>query len=392
MLRTGENTNLGWSIMVNGSLFTRYKSFSFSRNIKNQCGQFSIITTNTAPIDYPIQLNDEVKIIYNNQIVFTGVGDRFKSSSGMNGRMIELNGRDKGIGDLIDSSVPDSVKNIKGAVSLRKLCEACISALKIDARVIDRTKEKLADKTEKQQQTAKSGQAIGDFLAKFAAKNQLYTFADENGNLVIYKTDGNTHKNGKKLIYRHSESSENNIDETAFEYDLSNVFAKVKVRGQGSVGYEASANSDRKSTDINADSYDFDARTTRYTEISLNEPTTAANAQKRAIDEVNLRNAQAQKYTCKTYYFWDDEQRPFNIAEIFQINDEDNLCQGEYLLAGFSVNFDIESGTQVDLEFAPPAAFAVIEFDHKTDKQKRGKKNRAKRQTEKERAKTKSIK
>ena len=68
------------------------------------------------------------------------------------------------------------------------------------------------------------------------------------------------------------------------------------------------------------------------------------------------------------------------------------LCQGEYLLAGFSVNFDIESGTQVDLEFAPSAAFAVIEFDHKTERQKRGKKKRAKRQNEKEQVKTKSIK
>ena len=392
MFRTGTHSHLGWVILVNGAVFTRYKSFNFSRNIKNQCGEFSIITTNTAPIDYPIQLNDEVKILYNNQVVFTGMGDRFKSSSGMSGRAIELNGRDKAVGDLIDSSVPDSVKNIKGAVSLRRLCEACLKALNIEAKVIDRTQEKLADKTVKQQQTAESGQNAGDFLAKFAAKNQLYIFADENGNLVIYKTDENTYKNSKKLIYRHSESSENNIAEPSFEYNLSNVFAKVKVRGQGSVGYEASANSDHKSTDINADSYNFDARPTRYTEISLSEPTTVDNAQKRAIDEVNLRNAQAQKYTCKSFYFWDDEQRPFNIAELFQINDEDSLYQGEYLLAGFSVNFDIESGTQVDLEFAPAAAFAVIEFDSTTDKQKHGTKKRAKQQTEKEQAKTRSIK
>ena len=398
MLGTSENTGGGvavnnWTVMVNGKEFTRYKSFGFSRDIKNGCGEFSVVTTNTLPKDYPIQLNDKLEILYRNIVVFTGVGDKLKCSGGLDGNTIELSGRDWGICDLLDSSVPDSVKKLKGSVSLRMLTEACIKALGLTFKLIDKSKDKLADKKVKQQQTAESGQKIGDFLAKFAAKNQLYLFASPTGDLLVYKTEESPKRNSTTLVYGYSENASNNVLSASYEIDMTDVFASLKVRGQGAVGYDAKANKESDSVDVNDKAFDFNARPTRYIEIKLSEPTTNDNAKKRAVDEVNVRNARAHKYECEVPFFWDKEKKPYEIGDVFPVDDVMHQCFGDYLLGGFSVGFDIDGGTKASLKFSPPAAYSVVEFDEKSEKQKKGKgKKFVKEQTDTEKTKTKAIK
>lgn len=391
MQGNNQNPRLIWSVLVNGEQYLQYKSFSFSRNIKNQCGEYSLVTTNTRPIDYPVQLNDEIVLKFGDVTVFTGWGDRLQCNGGISGTEIEVTGRDKNICDLVDSSVPDSVKNIKGKVSLRKLAESCMSALGIKSRLIDNTKDKLSDKSEEQQQTARSGQTIGDFLAKFAAKNQLYLIADSSGDLIVYKTESTNSRSTQKLIYGYSDNRHNNVLDASLEIDLTEVFAKIKVRGQGAIGYSKEKNKSSKSVDVHGDASEMNARPTRYLEIAIDEPTTTANATQRAIDEVNLRNGRSLKYRVHLPFFWDTNGSPFEIGQLFEIEDDLHQIMGSYLLVAFAVNFDIDAGTSAMLEFAPPSAYSVIEFDTKSER-RRKRKRYIKRQNKKQQEEAKEIK
>ena len=64
-----------WTIKLNGKQFDRWKSFTFSRAIKDNVGKFSLVSSDKNPKDSPLAGNDKIEIFYKEQKCFTGFVD-----------------------------------------------------------------------------------------------------------------------------------------------------------------------------------------------------------------------------------------------------------------------------------------------------------------------------
>ena len=115
-------------IFVNGHIFSNWKTASLSRSIDENTGKFQFTSSNVIPADYPVRDGDAVQCLINGEPRLTGFCDVLESFVEDGVDTITVAGRDN-TSDIIDSSMPDEVKNIFGPLSFIELCSKVISAL-----------------------------------------------------------------------------------------------------------------------------------------------------------------------------------------------------------------------------------------------------------------------
>ncbi|WP_434779277.1 phage baseplate assembly protein [Neisseria sp. Ec49-e6-T10] len=368
-----------WSVMVNNAIYDKWESFRFGRSIESNCGRFSLTVTNTFPIDLPVRGNDEIKIMLGDNIVFTGWVNKLSDKGSLDGSTIEISGEDKTC-DLIDSCVPDKVKNTKGSLTLKQMCELVISSIGLDIKVIDLTQDKIGDKKVTAQKTADVGERCMAFLTKLATKLQVWLVTDEDSNLVIMRAG--EQETDLSLNYLLQGTKINNVLGASFDIDLRKLFNQVKIRGQKSLGFSATSDNAADFIDLTGQHFDLDARESRYLEIKAKENMTGKELQQRAVDEVNYRKAQAYVYDCTLASFLTPSNQLIKLGQLIQINDERRDIAGKFIIKSFDVDFDLD-GTKVNLSLAPKEAYQVVDIDAKYEKlcsktkkvKKSGKKN-----------------
>lgn len=356
-----------WTIKLNGKQFDRWKSFTFSRAIKDNVGKFSLVSSDKNPKDSPLAGNDKIEIFYKEQKCFTGFVDTVAVKGGRDGgSIIQFDGRDP-LCDVVDSSLPDKAKSKKGGLTLIATIDGVFKALGIEGiKIIDKTKDKLGNKTVKLQKTGDSGTNAMDYLAELAASLQVWLISDEDGNLNIFRA-GDVAAN-MEFYYLLNGKGKNNILDASLEIDLSQVFAKIKVRGKGSIAFDVSPKDAADLVDINGEHFDDWARPARYLEVKSDDIKTKAQAQQRAKDEVNSRRAKAFVYRVETNIFTDKDGKIFSLGQTMQINDEARQVSGKHIIGEFAVNFDRESGTQTSITFAPSEAYQIVDIDQRQEK------------------------
>lgn len=368
-----------FSIFVGGKKFEFFKSLKFNRDIENNVGSFSFVTDDRSPNAEGVFANDDVIIKYKDKVLMTGWVDKMIMTGGLDGRIVTVSGRDK-IADLVDSSIPDSVKVFKGDVSLATVVQATIGALNMPFRVVDQ----VGVLPVKNQKVADAGERAMGFLAKLAARHQVWLVADENSNLQIMRAGDQS--GDLRLFYLPSGNDKNNILSAEYAIDMSNVFKTVRVVGQTGASYGEVEYDKKKATagdnvytaptaatkatkrvrlsdgtSIQGEATDSYARPSRYLEIKGSEVMTAADCAKRARDEVNSRRARAFVYKCKINFLESENGRILRIGDVIQLSDKVRNVSGKLIIAAFDVSFDIVGGTQVDLRLAPPEAYQIVD-------------------------------
>ena len=339
-------------IRHNGIAYTLWESATFNRSLDSNCGQFSITSSNPFNQSYPLRIGDKVQIIINGISVINGFVDKITASGSLDGHRLNIAGRDK-VSDLIDSSVPDSVKSIKGPISLKAMAEKIIAALGASIKVIDDTGG-IEDFGADDLQAAESGQKCMDFLVSFARKRQVYLITNGNGDLVIFKP--RNQKLRTQLLHR-NDGPNNNVKGAELVLDVSARFNKYVVRTQSNTAADPLAGYDAESVSVTGTAIDPEIRTSRYLEIQGEQSMTSGEGTERAKEESNLRRAKGLTYTATLVGDSQIDGSPWNIGYLVDAFDDFNGVRGELLMFAIATSIDVSGGSETVVGCSPPDAY-----------------------------------
>ena len=348
-------------IRHNGRAYMMWESATFSRSLDTNCGQFSFVSSNPFNQTYPLRIGDRVQCIVNGRSVISGFIDKIVASGDVNGHRLTVAGRDK-VSDLIDSSVPDSVKTVSGPISLKSLAERLIAALGASIKVIDDTGG-IEPLGEGDLQAATSGQRCMDFLVSFARKRQVYLITNGDGNLVIFKPRGQ--KLGTPLIHR-QENPVNNVKTAGLDVDISGRYANYTVRSQNNFASDPFAGYDSESVAVTGTSTDTEIRASRYLEIQAEESMNAAECEDRADEESNLRRAKGLLYNATLVGDAQQDGSPWNIGYLVDVFDDYNGARGELLMFAISTSVDLGQGSETTVSCSPADAYRAVKKSRRT--------------------------
>ena len=372
-----------WSVLINGQKYNLFKSFRFSRDIENNIGSFSFSASDRAPEPDGVFANDAIVIMYKDQVVMTGWIDDIQQVGGMDGRTVEVSGRDQ-LCDLVDSSVPDAAKVAKGEPSLLSVCRLVMQSLGLPYTVTDTTRDGAGSLGVKNQKIADAGEQAMGFLAKLAARHQVWLIADENSNLQIMRAG--ERRTDMRLFFLQNNPNNTNIIDAQYRIDLSQIYSRIRVVSQTPPAYAEVEYTKTKSkegddvfnapqaavqgtkrkrvsdgTHIFGEATDAFARPTRYLEIRGSEVMTSEDCRRRAQDEVNSRRAKAFRYTAKIAFFESRSGQILRLGDVIGLIDDVRNVKGHFIVAGFDVEFSMDGGTQVTVRLAPPEAYQIVD-------------------------------
>lgn len=345
----------------NGRPYTLWESATFGRSLDSNCGQFSFTSSNPISPDYPLRKGDRIQCIVNGRAVITGFIERISASGDINGHRLNIQGRDK-VCDLIDSSVPDAAKTISGPISLKALAERVISALGASIKVID-SSGGIEQFTADDLQAATSGQKCMDFLVSFARKRQVYLITNGDGDLVIFKPQGQ--KSATPLIHRQDDPN-NNVKTASLELDDTVRFGSYAVRTQNNVASDPFAGYDAAAVSITGRSADDEIRASRYLEIQAEESMTAAECTERANEESNLRRAKGLLYRATLVGDSQVNGSPWDIGSLVDVFDDYNGARGELLMFEINTTVDLGQGSQTEVGCSPADAYRAVRKSKRT--------------------------
>lgn len=339
-------------IRSKGRAYTLWETATFSRSLDTNCGQFSFTSSNPFNQSYPLRIGDNVQIIVNGFSVINGFIDKINASGDLNGHRLTIAGRDK-VSDLIDSSVPDSAKIMKGPISLKAMAEKIIAALGASIKVVDASGG-IDDFTGSELQAAECGQKCMEFLVSFARKRQVYLITNGSGDLVIFKPLGQ--KITTPLLHVH-DGANNNVKTAELELDISNRFNKYVVRSQKNTAADPFADYNAGTVSVTGTAVDPEIRTTRYLEIRAEQAMSAAEGARRADEESNLRRAKGLTYTSVVIGDSQADGRPWDIGYLVDAFDDFNGVRGELLMFSISTKIDLSSGSETTIGASPADAY-----------------------------------
>lgn len=354
-----------FEIRHNGIPYVPWESATFNRSLDSNCGQFSFISSNPFSPAFPFRIGDKVQIVINKITVINGFIDKITASGDLQGHRLEIAGRDK-VSDLIDSSMPDSVKSIKGPISLKAMAERIISALGAAIKVIDQTGG-IADFAADDLQASESGQRCMDFLVSFARKRQVYLITNGDGDLVIFKPRGQ--KVNTQLLHQIGGAS-NNVKTASLEVNISARYAKYVVRSQSNFATGASQAYGAAHVSVTGDALDPEIRASRYLEVQGEQSMTAAEAAQRASEESNLRRAKGLNYTATIHGSTQIDGSPWDIGFLVDAFDDYNGVRGELLMYAVSTSIDLTNGSETTIGCSPADAYRAIAKPSRKTKRK----------------------
>jgi len=342
-----------FEISVNGQIFTNFKTAQLTRTIDENSGKFQFSSSNVIPANYPVRAGDSVQILINGQPKLTGFCDTLESSVNQGTDTITVAGRDNTC-DLIDSSMPDSVKSIQGPLSLRDLCVKVISALGANIGVINLVSD-IEDFSELDFFGADAGKNCMTFLTDFARKRQVYLTSDGNGNLIIFRPAEAIQPG---TIVNERVNTENNVISSSVRFDHSQRFNKYSARSQDNFGADPNADYvegvDRKGEEI-----DDQIRSSRFIEIQPEESMSELETNNRAVEELNIRRGRSTAYTAVIAGLERSPGILWDIGQLTKVNDDFSGMQGIYLTRSVNYSVDNSTGTVTKLVFAPPETYNV---------------------------------
>lgn len=352
-----------FKISVNGKVFNNWKTARVSRTLDENAGKFSFTSSQTSLDKFPVRAGDAIKILIDGQPALTGFCDDASPDEAIGRHDIIVSGRDN-TSDLIDSSMPDSVKSIKGPVSMQELAEKVIAALGANIEVVDNVGNKISKFTKDEKLGAAAGKRCMEYLTNFARKKQVYLITDGEGRLVIFRplekslpgslTKGvNIKSSNAKFNHAqrfHTYSVRSQLDLLSGEIDFEKINKLPK---------EDQVEALNKAMNIRGIATDEKIRPSRFFEIQSEESMTKKEAENRAIEELNIRIARSEVYVATVVNALRSEKTLWDIGQLTNVNDESAGTVGYYIIRSVVHAIDRQSGSITTITTAPPEAYNV---------------------------------
>ena len=345
---------MSFEIRVDGQLFTFWETASVRRSIKNNCGSFTFSSTNRSPQEYPVKVGSVVNVVYNQKPLITGYVDAIEASGSVGqGMRVTVSGRDN-LQDLVDSSVPDSVKHIDTPISLEDFCKRIIDSLGLNISVKNTLGESLIFNSEVEID-ASSGTNCLEHLVSFARKKQVYLVSDGEGNLVIYRP---LDRVTKDRIIQRKDGVGNNIKGFNKTLDNSQRFNVYKVRSQDNYGADGDAD-ETAGVDRQGQSVDSQIRKGRYIELQAEETMSEDENKNRSEEINNIRRAEALTYSVEVVGATQSNGELWDFGMVSFINDEFADVKGSFMIRDVDFNADLNGGTVTTLSYTRKEAYTV---------------------------------
>ncbi|TPG76307.1 phage baseplate assembly protein [Pseudomonas arsenicoxydans] len=361
------------SVQIEGDTWDTWKTASVSASLDTNSSQFQFTTSHPGPVNFPFRAGQAVRIYSGPHIVMDGFIEKLGVSMSTAGHIVNIAGRDK-LGDLVDSSLPDSVKSIAGSFSLLELCQMVIRALGPAIRVIDKS-HGYATKKHTAQKTSKQTQKCMDFLVEFAAIAQCYLISSSTGDLIIYRAPG---EHSGCSLNHFEDSSLNNVITSEINVSTDQRFNQYKLKTQANAASSSSGGAifSEPVPDSAISSFgiatDPEIRVSRITEIITEESMGMGSLTDRAHEEANLRRARGSTYTASLIGALNEKDEPWQIGTLSTVTDVFAGISGEMLIKSVKISADLK-GEKTSLELVPPDAFASVEQRRKPRRRKKDK-------------------
>lgn len=321
--------------------YNLFDEISLNTSLDNLVGQFSLSTTLKNEI--PFGLDDFIQIMVNGQARMSGYIEKAAGSISNSATSITWSGRDL-LGDLVDSSIPDSVSVNDKAISLEGLCTRTIKALKIKSTVINKAGS-LASFTEAEIEAIGFGGRAAEFLQSFARKRSVFLITEGDGNLVIFTPPTKLSVTEKLTI--------NSMLPREFDYDNSRRFNIIRVASQDNNAASDSADLD-DGVSRTQSFQDTDIRASRYLEIVGEETMSNAELKHRAEEEVNIRRAKGFSYS------FDVPNHNYRIGQLIPVEDELGQITGNFLVKGVNYKQNLSGGNTSRLTVCFPESYSGV--------------------------------
>lgn len=281
-------------LRVNGQTFRRFKALNGVYSRDTFCGEVQITVSEAVNNESPIKIGDLIEIFLDGIQRFTGYIEKITDSLDPSTHDVNFTARDI-VADLVDSSVPASVKNLENITTFKQLVQLCITGLGLqnDISIIDNVNASIGPAEIK---AAETGQTVGDFLNEYARVANVFLNTDGKGNVLIQQNAGEL----KTILQLAPSAVNNNIKSSSLVIDDSDRFYKYTVYSNSSLSAE-----DTTVDDINnsGEAFDTDIRTSRVFEKIAEKPMTEAQCKAAAQEEANIRRARSFNYSCQVVGF-----------------------------------------------------------------------------------------
>ncbi len=360
-----------FEIRVNGERFTLWETSSVTRSIEANCGSFRFSSTQTVPANYPVREGDFIQIMINDDPKITGYVDLIEASGTKDqGQGVTVSGRDN-IQDVIDSSMPDAVKEMTGPISLVTLCQNVIDALGANIPVADFSApppqaSALTDFNESTDFTSDSGRKCMDFLVDFARKKQVYLVPDGNGQLQLFRP-GN--ERATTSLLNEINGVENNITSWKLSKNRQERFYQYRIRSQDNFSADDDADYSAAGIDRKGDAIDDEIRTTRYFEKQAPESFDDDENVQTATEMANLRRALAISYTCTVQGVAQKNGVVWDFGQNVHVHDEYAGMRGNFTIKTVTYSSSVRGGSLTNITVVSPEAYHV-RLPTKSDKRK----------------------
>jgi len=332
------------TVRVNGNPFDLFKKVSGSSSIDNFTSEAQITVTEQVNNQSFIISGDLVQISLDGFPKITGWAEKATDSEDTGSHDVSFRVRDK-TADIIDSTVPDNVKVLKGIKKFSQLCELVVTGLKLDMKVIDEVGATFSDDLK----AAKVGQNAFEFLQEYARKVQVFLTTDGEGNILITRPKLTL----KTWLVNIPGSPQTNILKSTFLLDDSKRYNKYTVRSNNNVTAKRKIKGNLNNKGV---AFDTEIRESRIYEKIAESPMTSAQCKKAAEEEANIRRARAFSYDCSTAGFsangelWDD-------GKFVNVKDEKKQVIGKFLIQSTSFT---TGGEIMSFKLTVPDAYTVV--------------------------------
>ncbi len=340
-------------ISVNGQTFDNWKTTKLARTIDENAGKFQFSSSNVIPANYPVRAGDAVQILINGQARLTGFCDVVESSVEDGIDTITVSGRDN-TADLVDSSMPDSVKSIEGPLSMLDLVAKVIAALGANIGVTQ-SAPTIDEFSELDLFIADAGRNCIEFLTDFARKRQVYLIPDGDGNLDIFRPPEVLLAG---VLINRRNASGNNIISSSVRFDHSQRYGRYSSRGQFNFGADPDADYDI-GVDVQGEATDDKIRSSRFLEVQPEESMDFTETTDRAVEELNIRLARSTSYTAIVAGLERSANVLWDLGQLTKIDDAFSGMKGVFIVRAVAYSVDAARGTRTTLTMAPPEAYNV---------------------------------
>ena len=278
-------------IRVNGKTFNLFKQIDGQTSIDTFAREIRIVASQPENNRSPLLINDFIEVFRDGIRDFTGHIEDIDDGESRSSHDISYRARSL-VADLIDSSVPDNVKNLEGVKKYSELVQLCIDGLGLTGtiKVIDQVGAIFPDS--KKIKAAASGDSCGGFLQENARIVQVFLNDDGDGNVVIRRPTGQL----KTIVQNVPGAENNNIKKSNIKIDYRQRFNRYTIYSNSSLASDSATVNDLNNAGT---AIDNEIRKTRIYEKLADKPMTPDQCKRAAEEEANIRRGRSFSYTAE---------------------------------------------------------------------------------------------